>query len=90
MLSTPEDTRQDALNCGQVLSTVLLDCTATGLATCTMTHMTELATSRDIIRQLTEREGMPQVLIRVGIAPSIENIPPPTPRRSVREVLEFR
>jgi len=90
VLSTPEDTRQDALNCGQVLSTVLLDCTATGLATCTMTHMTELATSRDIIRQLTEREGMPQVLIRVGIAPPIENLPPPTPRRSVREVLEFR
>jgi hypothetical protein len=33
---------------------------------------------------------LPQVLIRVGTAPSIEDIPAPTPRRSLREVLEFR
>jgi hypothetical protein len=90
VLSTPDDTREDALNCGQVLSTVLLDCTAAGLATCTMTHITEMDASRDIIRRLTGRKGMPQVLIRVGIAPSIEDIPAPTPRRSLREVLEFR
>ena len=90
VLSTPADTREDALNCGQVLSTVLLDATMAGLATCPMTHITEIEASRDIIREITGRQAMPQVLIRVGTAPSIENIPAPTPRRSLREVLEFR
>lgn len=90
VLSTSADTREDALNCGQVLSRVLLDCTIAGLATCPMTHVTEIASSREIIRELTGRQAIPQVLIRVGTAPSLENIPAPTPRRSLREVLEFR
>ena len=90
VLSTAGDTREDALNCGEVLSTVLLVCTMAGLATCPMTHITEMEASRDVIRQLTGRNSMPQVLIRVGIAPSIEDVPAPTPRRSLREVLEIR
>jgi hypothetical protein len=90
VLSTPGDTHEDALNCGQILSQLLLDCTMAGLATCTMTHITELEASRDIIRELMGRNATPQVLVRVGIAPSIEDIPVPTPRRSLREVLEFR
>lgn len=90
VLSTPKETRVDALNCGQVLSTVLLECTMAGLATCTLTHITEVDASRDVIRELTGRAtAMPQALIRVGTAPAIEEIPPPTPRRSWREVLEF-
>jgi nitroreductase len=90
VLSTPADTREDALNCGQVLSAVLLDCTMAGLTTCTMTHITELEASREIIRRLIGRNAMPQVLIRIGTAPSIEDIPAPTPRRSLSEVLEIR
>jgi len=87
VLSTPEDSRQDALNCGQVLSTVLLDCTMAGLATCTLTHITELEASRDIIRDLIGGAAFPQALIRVGIAPSNEETPAPTPRRNLSEVL---
>lgn len=90
VLSTASDTREDAVNCGQMLSAVLLECTMAGFATCPMTHITELEASREVIRQLTGRKSMPQVLIRVGTAPSIEDIPAPTPRRSLREVLEFR
>jgi hypothetical protein len=90
VLSTPGDTLEDALNCGQVLSELLLDCTIAGMATCPMTHITEMEASRDIIRWLTGRKAMPRVLIRVGITPSIEDIPVPTPRRSLREVLEIR
>src|SRR6476620_8678967 len=52
VLSTPEDTRADALNCGEALSTVLLECTMVGLATCTLTHITELAKSRAMIQEL--------------------------------------
>lgn len=90
VLSTPADTREDAFTSGQALSTVLLDLTAAGLATCTMTHLTEVEAGRDAVRRLTGRDAVPQALIRVGKAPTIENTPAPTPRRSVREVMEIR
>jgi nitroreductase len=90
VLSTPEDTRSDAFHTGQVLSGVLLECTMAGLATCPLTHITELAASRDIIAELIGRKVMPQILIRVGVAPDVEDVPPPTPRRPLSEVLEFR
>jgi hypothetical protein len=78
------------LRCGEALSTVLLECTVAGLATCTLTHMTEVSPSRDIIRQITGQDGLPQLLIRVGRTPAIEQQVPVTPRRPVSEVLEFR
>jgi nitroreductase len=91
VLSTPEDTRANALMSGLALSTVLLECTMAELATCPLTHITELAASREIIRGLIGRPTvMPQVLIRVGIAPDIEEIPAPTPRRPLAEVLQIR
>jgi nitroreductase len=91
VLSTPRDTRVDALNCGEVLSAILLECTMAGLATCPVTHITELEASRDIIRDLTSGlAAVPQVLIRVGIEPEGELAPGPTPRRPLSEVLEIR
>jgi hypothetical protein len=87
-LSTPGDTRVDAFNCGQVLSAVLLECTMAGLATCLVTHLTEMQASRDIVRNLTNTAAVPQVLIRVGIDP-VGDVPAPTPRRPVGEVLEI-
>lgn len=90
VLSTPEDTHADAFHAGQVLSKVLLECTIAGLATCPLTHITELDASRDIIRDLTVTKAMPQVLIRVGSAPEVEDTAPPTPRRALSEILEFR
>ena len=90
VLSTPENTRVDALNCGEVLSTVLLEATIAGLATCPLTHITELAESRDVIDNLVGDGGFPQVLIRVGQAPVLEETPPPTPRRPLSEVMQIR
>jgi hypothetical protein len=90
VLSTPEDTRADALRCGEVLSTVLLECTVAGMATCTLTHLIEVDESRDIVRNLSGQRGEPQVLIRAGIAPPMENLPAPTPRRPLDEVLQIR
>ena len=91
VLSTPRDTRVDALNCGEVLSAILLECTMAGLATCPVTHITELEASRDIIRDLTTGPAaVPQVLIRVGIEPEGELTPEPTPRRPLSDVLEIR
>ena len=90
VLSTPEDTRADVLRCGEALSTVLLECTMAFVATCTLTHLIELDESRDIVRGLLDGDGQPQVLIRAGIAPPLEAVPPPTPRRPPDDVLEVR
>ena len=61
-----------------------------GLATCTVTHVTELEASRDIIRELiSNAAAMPQVLIRVGTEPAGKSAPEPTPRRALRDVLEI-
>jgi hypothetical protein len=91
VLSTShEDARCDVLRCGEALSAVLLECTLAGLATCTLTHMTEIAPSRDAIRRLMGQTGSPQVLIRIGIAPSDPQQTRATPRRPVTEVLEIR
>ncbi|HUH69462.1 MAG TPA: NAD(P)H nitroreductase [Mycobacterium sp.] len=90
VLSTPEDTRADVLRCGEVLSTVLLECTMAGMATCTLTHLIELDESRDIVRRLIDEHGEPQVLIRAGIAPPMEHLPAATPRRPLGDVLQIR
>lgn len=90
VLSTPDNSRSDALNCGEVLSTVLLECTMAGLATCTLTHITELPESRVTIRNLIGDTGFPQVLIRVGKAPALEETPAPTPRRPLSDVMQIR
>ncbi|MCV7413059.1 NAD(P)H nitroreductase [Mycobacterium florentinum] len=89
LLSTPEDTRSDALRCGEALSSVLLECTMAGLATCPLTHLIELDECRDIVRGLIDGSDQPQVLVRVGVTPAMEVLPPPTPRRPLDEVLEI-
>jgi hypothetical protein len=85
-----EDARVDVLRCGEALSAVLLECTVAGMATCTLTHMTEMAMSRNIIAQITGTVGQPQLLIRVGRSPVNGHHVEPTARRLVTEVLEFR
>lgn len=90
VLSTVEDTREDALGCGEALSSVLLECTMAGMATCPLTHLLELPESRDIVRNLISQDRQPQVLIRVGIAPPADELPAATPRRPLDEVLQIR
>jgi nitroreductase len=90
VLSTAEDTRAEVLGCGEALSTVLLECTMAGMATCTLTHLIELDVSRDMVRGLIGKRGEPQVLIRVGIAPPTEDLPAATPRLPLEQVLEIR
>jgi len=90
VLSTDADTRRAALGCGEVLSDVLLEATLAGLATCTLSHLTELEDSRNLIRELTGGSGNPQVLIRIGEVPQPRDQPPATPRRPLADVLELR
>jgi nitroreductase len=88
VLSTYDDSRENVLRCGEALSTVLLECTAAGLATCTLTHMIEIHSSREAVRRLIGRIAEPQVLIRVGQAPQ-EAPPPLTARRPLTDVLQI-
>jgi hypothetical protein len=88
VVSTDEDNHDDALRCGEVLSAVLLECTLAGMATCTLTHLTELPSSRSLVGALTGRTAVPQLLIRVGEAPALDDVPAMTPRRPLRDVLQ--
>ncbi|MCV7282621.1 NAD(P)H nitroreductase [Mycolicibacterium flavescens] len=90
VLSTYDDDRASVLRCGETLSAVLLNATVSGLATCTLSHITELRASRDIVAYLIDRVALPQLLIRVGSAPKMENPPPATPRRPLTEVLDVK
>jgi hypothetical protein len=88
VLSTYDNERDSVLRCGEMLSAVLLDAAMAGLATCTLTHITELRASRNIVASLIEQTTTPQVLIRVGQIPQINDVPPATPRRPINEVFE--
>ncbi|WP_026256274.1 NAD(P)H nitroreductase [Mycobacterium sp. 155] len=90
VLSTYDDTHDAMLQCGEMLSAVLLDATLAGLATCTLTHITELPASRQIVATLIGQSTTPQVLIRIGLVPSLDDVPPATPRRPINEVFEVR
>ncbi|QLY28550.1 Acg family FMN-binding oxidoreductase [Nocardia huaxiensis] len=87
VLSTAADSPADLVRCGEALSTVLLECTVAGYATCPLTHMTELPRSRFVLRELIGGSGHPQVLIRVGQAPTGAERTP-TPRRPLTEIFE--
>ena len=90
MLSTDTDSRTDILSCGEALSTVLLECAAVGLSTCPLTNLTELPASREILAAVTGHSDLPQVLIRVGVAPALDEVAPPTPRRPLADVLRMK
>jgi nitroreductase len=90
LLSTASDAPEDALACGEALSTVLLECTMAGLASCPVTHLTEVPAGRAMLAGLAGRDDLPQVLIRVGGAPALEQVPPPTPRRPLADVLQLK
>ncbi|WP_051180041.1 Acg family FMN-binding oxidoreductase [Nocardia concava] len=78
----------DLLRCGEALSTILLECTVAGYATCPLTHVTELPQSRAIIRALTGRTEQPQVLIRVGTVPASDRLTARTPRLPLAQILD--
>ncbi len=90
LLSTDSDDPADALECGEVLSAALLECTMAGFATCTLTHITELRTTREMVTALMDYDSTPQVLIRVGVAPALDSLTPFSPRRPVNDVFHVQ
>lgn len=89
MLSTDDDGPANALACGEALSAVLLECTMAGLATCPVGHLTELSVTRELLAAVTDHTDLPQVLIRVGVAPALGEASPVTPRRPIADVLQL-
>ncbi|WP_328413457.1 hypothetical protein [Nocardia sp. NBC_00403] len=89
VLSTDGDTPDELVRCGEVLSTVLLECTLAGFATCPLTHLTEVPRSRAVIRGLIGRTQLPQAMVRVGTRPESAGNDPATPRRPFAEILDM-
>lgn len=87
VLSSPRESVTTWLHTGEALSAVLLECTAVGLASCPMTHITEMPSARKIIANMLPHPGIPQVIVRVGTAPADEPEAPPTPRRPLPDIL---
>lgn len=79
VISAHDDTHRDVLGCGETLSRVLLEATLAGMATCTLTHLTELRASRDIISALVDRDSAGADPRRNGSRPRSRPTSHPTP-----------
>lgn len=87
VLSTATTTPADALTVGEALSEILIDATMAGLATCPVSHLTEVDSARDLIENLLADNTIPQIMIRIGYTPPDGDLPPLTPRRPLDQVL---
>lgn len=89
VLTAADESPMSWLRTGEALSAMLLACTADGLATCPLTHVTELVAARRLLGSMIGHPGVPQVVVRVGSAPDPAR-PAPTPRRPLTDVLRER
>jgi len=83
VLGTNRDTREDWLNAGQALSSVLLRAAVEDVSASFLNQAIEVPETRIGLAQLTRRSGQPQILLRLGFGNEVR----PTPRRHVTEVL---
>lgn len=90
ILSTDTDSSSDVLRAGEALSVVLLEATIAGYATCPLTHLVELPGSRGVVQKLVDGNLLPQVLVRIGAAPTTGAPAAATPRLDVSKILDLR
>ncbi len=83
VLWTFTDTWFDWLAAGQAEEKILLHACAEGVWASFFSQPIEVATLRKDVRDLFGRTDIPQLVLCMGFGPEV----PPTPRRSVREVL---
>jgi nitroreductase len=83
VLGTDVDTVYDWLMAGQALARILLYARSQGVWASFLNQPIEVPEGRLMLHNLIERGGFPQLLLRMGYGPEV----PPTPRRSVCEVL---
>jgi hypothetical protein len=85
VICTPGDHRAGWLRAGQTLHQALLAASAAGVAGTFLSPLIETPPLRRRLRSELDLPGCPQVLLGVGWPQ--EPLPPPSPRRSVAEVL---
>lgn len=86
LLATERDTPDAWLRAGEALGLMLLDATRAGLAASFLNQPIEVPGLRVALAHTLGLEGCPQLLLRLGYGPAV----PPTPRRSLGDVLDDR
>ncbi len=90
-LGTESDDDLARLRAGEATSLVLLSATAMGLASCPVTEPLEIPETRQAVRaDVFGDSGHPQMMVRVGWPPAGADPLPPTPRRPLLDVAEWR
>jgi len=89
LLTTPTDNAMDWLRAGEATSAILLTATGHGLATSPLTQPLEVDDTREFIRSrvATAHSAHPQILLRIGWASAGAEELPPTPRRSLDDMV---
>ncbi len=87
VIATSSDDTLSRLRAGEAVSAALLGATELGLATCPLSQPLEIADTRRIIRDdVLGGTAIPQLVIRVGWAPTNAAPLPRTPRRKVDDI----
>jgi nitroreductase len=90
VIATSGDDLLSRLRAGEATSAALLGATELGLATCPLSQPLEIADTRRVIRDdVLDGTAVPQLIIRLGWAPTNAGQLPFTPRREVRDVIVF-
>jgi hypothetical protein len=89
LLTTPTDNAMDWLRAGEATSAILLTATRHGLASSPLTQPLEVDDTREFIRSrvATAHRAHPQILLRIGWAAAGAEELPPTPRRSLDDIV---
>lgn len=90
-LGTESDDDLSRLRAGEATSLVLLSATAMGLASCPVTEPLEIPETRQAVRaDVFGDSGHPQMMVRMGWPPAGVDPLPPTPRRPLPDIAEWR
>lgn len=84
LLATPEDAPRDWLAAGQALALLLLEATAAGVRAAFLNQPVEVPALRSRLREAAGVAGVPQLLLRLGLAGEAAA----TARRDAPEVVE--
>ena len=88
VIATSGDDVRSRLRAGEATSAALLAATELGLATCPLSQPLEIADSRRRVRDdVLGGTAEPQLVIRLGCAPTTADPLPATPRRDVDDVI---
>jgi hypothetical protein len=88
VLATTTDDKVSRLRAGEAVSAVLLAATDLRLATCPLSQPLEIGTTRELLRdRVLGGLGFPQMVLRLGWAPTNVGPVPATSRRAVDDVL---